>query len=77
MRIGRMIGLYMLGGGIVILLVYGLYEMLKTMLSTTVDPIIFVAVVAIILGAIVLIVSVIMERKNEELKTIKKEDLKP
>jgi len=77
MGIGRMIGLYMLGGGIVILLVYGLYEMLKTMLSTTVDPIIFVAVVAMILGAIVLIISVIMERKNEELKTIKKEDLKP
>ena len=77
MGIGRMIGLYLLGGGIAILLIYGLYEMLKAMISTTINPIIFIAIVAIILGAVVLLVSTAAERKKEDLKDIKKEDLKP
>ncbi|HEC81822.1 MAG TPA: hypothetical protein ENI42_05315 [Thermoplasmatales archaeon] len=77
MGIGKMMGLYLLGGGIVILLIYGLYEMLKVMLSTSINPIIFIAVVAILLGAIVLLISTAAERKKEDLKEIKKEDLKP
>ena len=77
MSIGRMMGLYLLGGGIIILAIYGLYEMLRIMLSTPINPIIFIATVAIILGAIVLLISTAAERKKEDLKEIKKEDLKP
>ncbi|HHH79554.1 MAG TPA: hypothetical protein ENL13_01470 [Thermoplasmatales archaeon] len=77
MSIGRMMGLYLLGGGIIILAIYGLYEMLRIMLSTPINPIIFIAIVAIILGAIVLLISTAAERKKEDLKEIKKEDLKP
>ncbi|RLF24165.1 MAG: hypothetical protein DRN01_07060 [Thermoplasmata archaeon] len=77
MSIGRMMGLYLLGGGIIILAIYGLYEMLRVMLSTPINPIIFIAIVAIILGAIVLLISTAAERKKEDLKEIKKEDLKP
>ncbi|MCD6468418.1 MAG: hypothetical protein J7L32_03800 [Thermoplasmata archaeon] len=77
MSIGRMMGLYLLGGGIIMLAIYGLYEMLRIMLSTPINPIIFIAIVAIILGAIVLLISTAAERKKEDLKEIKKEDLKP
>ena len=70
MSIGRMMGLYLLGGGIIILAIYGLYEMLRIMLSTPINPIIFIAIVAIILGAIVLLISTAAERKKEDLSLI-------
>lgn len=77
MGIRKIIGLYLLGGGIIILLIYGLYEILKAMISIPIPPIIFIAAVAIILGASLLIVSTALERRKEELKEVKREDLKP
>ncbi len=75
MQIGRILGLYLLGGGIIILLIYGLYEILKTI--TFIDPIVFISVTAIVLGSIILITSLIVERKGEDVNKIDKEDLKP
>ncbi len=75
MGTAKLIGLSFLGGGILILVAYGLYNILKEISS--IDPIIFIALLGILFGIAVLIVSTATDRKSEEEKKIKKEDLKP
>jgi RsiW-degrading membrane proteinase PrsW (M82 family) len=76
MKMGGIIGLSLLVGGIIVLILYGLYWMFRAMLLG-IDPILFIAIVAIFLGAVILLISTALERRKEDLKEIKKEDLKP
>lgn len=75
MGTGKWIGLAFLGGGLLILVVYGAYNLLREV--SNIDPVTFTAVLAILFGIAVLIVSTAMDRKSEEEKKIRKEDLRP
>lgn len=71
----QMVGLACLGGGLLILLLYGLYDLLKELAS--VDPVVFIGGAAIAAGVIILLISTAAERTSDDVKNIKKEDLKP
>lgn len=75
MKLGEYAGLALLGGGFLLLILYGIYNLVKEISS--VQLVIFISVVAIILGIILLLASTAMERKSEEMEKIKKEDLRP
>lgn len=78
MSISRKSGVFLFGAGIIILLVYGLYQGFKGM--ETIDVFISLGVGAIILGIILLLISVVVEQRSEDKKMrekIKKEDLEP
>ncbi|HHH78035.1 MAG TPA: hypothetical protein ENL18_02340 [Thermoplasmatales archaeon] len=75
MDAAKISGLALLGGGILILVAYGLYNVLKSM--GKVDPVIFVAAIIILFGIVILTVSTAMDRKSGEEKKIKKEDMEP
>ncbi len=72
---GKYIGLAFLGGGFLLLIGYGLYNIFKEL--TNVDPVVLTAILAIVIGIVILLISTAMDRKSEELKEIKREDLRP
>jgi len=75
---GKTIGLFFFFGGILLLLVYGLYQIVQEI--NGVDPFIAVGAGAIIIGIIVLIISVLFEQSDDMKKRkqeIKKEDFEP
>ena len=71
------IGLASLGGGLLIWLLYGLYNLLKELETIEVNPIVLIGGVAVAAGIIILLVSTAAERKSNDLEKINKEDLKP
>lgn len=71
----KLVGLAFLGGGIFLLVAYGLYNIFKAI--TNIDPIILISLLGILFGAAVLIVATAMDRSSGEEKKIKKEDLEP
>jgi len=71
---GRDIGLYLVGIGILMLIVYGLYKLMISLSS--VDPFVVSAVIVIFMGMILLLVSLIREKREDRIE-IKKEDLEP
>ena len=75
---GKTIGFYLLIGGIILLLIYGLYQFVKEI--SGINTVVLIGTVTIIIGAIILIVSLILEQKKDMEKRrqeIKKEDLEP
>ena len=79
MNRGKTLGFSMFVGGIILLMVYGLYLGFEELMNAL-DFISGLLTGIIIIGVIVLIVSIIFEqRKNtkETMKDIDKEDLKP
>ena len=75
---GKLFGLYLLAGGILLLLVYGLYQTVQEI--SGIDAIIAIGVGAIIVGIIALIISIILEQSSDMKKRkeeIKKEDFEP
>jgi len=80
MSIGKQFGLYLFFGGILLIIIYGLYHFIQEVSIGGVDAIIAIGVGAILMGIIVLVVSIIfeqssdMEKRKEE---IKKEDFEP
>lgn len=76
---GKTLGFSMFVGGIILLMVYGLYLGFEELMNAL-DFISGLLTGIIIIGVIILIVSIIFEqRKNtkETMKDINKEDLKP
>ncbi len=71
---GRDIGLYLVGIGILMLIVYGLYKLMISLSS--VDPFVVSAVIVIFMGMILLLVSLIREKREDKIE-IKKEDVEP
>lgn len=78
MNKGKTIGLYLFIGGIILLLIYGLYQFVKEIGGMNI--IIAIGGGAIILGIIILLISLIFEQTSDMKKTkkeIKKEDFEP
>jgi len=78
MNNGKTFGLYLFVGGIILLILYGLYQIVQEI--SGIDIIVALGLGAIALGAIVLIMSIIFEQSNDMKKRkeeIKKEDLEP
>ena len=71
---GRDIGLYLVGIGILMLIVYGLYKLMISLSS--VDPFVVSAVIVIFMGMILLLVSLIRDKREDKIE-IKKEDVEP
>ena len=77
---GKMIGLYLFFGGILLLILYGLVLFIQETDIGAIPTIIAIGVGAILLGIIVLIVSIIFEQSADMKKRkeeIKKEDFEP
>ena len=77
---GRMTGLYLFAGGIILLIIYGLYLFIQKVELGGIDAIVAIGTGAIIIGVIVLIVSLIFEQSSDMKKRkeeIKKEDFEP
>jgi hypothetical protein len=70
-----MVGLACLGGGLLVLLLYGLYGLLKDL--GHVDPVVFIGGAGIAAGIIILLVSTAAERTSLDRENIKEEDMKP
>ena len=77
MRRIQWIGLTCLGGGLLVWLLYGLYNLLKELAAIDVHPIVFIGGVAVAAGIIILLVSTAAERKSNDVENIREEDLKP
>jgi len=78
MSTGKTIGLFLFFGGILLLLVYGLYQIVQEI--SGIDPFIAVGAGAILIGVIVLIISILFEQSDDMKKRkqeIKKEDFEP
>ena len=71
---GRDIGLYLVGIGILMLIVYGIYRLIPSISSA--DPFVVSAVIVILTGLILLLVSLIREKREDRIE-IKKEDMEP
>ena len=77
---GKLIGLYLFFGGILILILYGLLLFIQEVNIGAINAIIAIGIGAILLGVIVLIVSIIFEQSSDMKKRkeeIKKEDFEP
>ena len=75
---GKLIGLFLFAGGILLLLIYGLYQIVQEI--SGIDAIVAIGSGAIVIGIIVLIISIIFEQSSDmkqRKKEIKKEDLEP
>lgn len=71
---GRDIGLYLVGIGILMFIVYGIYRLIPFVSS--VDPFVVSAVIVISMGVVLLLVSLIREKKEYRME-IKEEDMEP
>jgi len=79
MKTETTIGLALFGGGIILLIIYGIVQGFEE-LTQAMDLITMILSGVIIIGFIVLLVSIVMEQRKDTKKTmehIKKEDLKP
>ena len=77
---GKLIGLYLFFGGILLLILYGLVLFIQEVNIGAINAIIAIGIGAILLGIIVLIVSIIFEQSSDMKKRkeeIKKEDFEP
>ena len=77
---GKLIGLCLFFGGIILLILYGLVLFIQEVNIGAINAIIAIGVGAILLGIIVLIVSIIFEQSADMKKRkdeIKKEDFEP
>ena len=75
---GKLIGLYLFAGGILLLIIYGLYQFVQEI--SGIDAIVLIGIGAILLGVIVLVISIILEQSSdmkERKEEISKEDFKP
>ena len=75
---GKTIGMILFVGGIILLIAYGIYQGFQEI--EIIDPIIAIGVGAIILGFLALLVSIVIEQREDTKKMkeeISKEDLKP
>jgi len=68
-------GLCLLVGGILLILLYGIYEMVKELAE--VNLVVLISILAILAGFLLLLISVVMDRKSKELDRISKEDMEP
>jgi len=75
MDTAKLVGLAFLGGGIFLLIAYGIYKALENV--TSIDPVILISSLAILFGIVVLLIATAMDKKSGEEKKIKKEDLEP
>lgn len=66
MDTAKTVGLAFLGGGVFLLIAYGIYKALENI--TSIDPVVLIAVLAILFGIVVLIVATAMDRKSGEEK---------
>lgn len=73
MKSAEKIGLAFLSGGILLLIIYGLYN---ADLSE-IDPVVLAGILGMFLGIIILIISTITARRGKEMENITKEDLRP
>ena len=64
--IGKYVGLAMFGGGILLLVGYGIYNLIKEI--SNINAIVLTAILAIIGGIVILLISTAMDRKSKELK---------
>jgi len=79
MKTTTTIGLSLFGGGIILLIIYGIIQGFEE-LAQAMDFITIALSGIIIIGFLVLLVSIVMEQRKDTKKTmehIKKEDLKP
>ncbi|MGF3554447.1 MAG: hypothetical protein ACQXXF_04120 [Thermoplasmatota archaeon] len=79
MNNGKKIGLSMFIGGIILLIIYGLYLGFPELMNAL-DLISGLLSAIIIIGFIILVISIVIEQRKdtkETMKDIKKEDLKP
>ena len=73
MKLGELVGLAFFGGGTLLLIVYGVYNMDLS----DIDPLVLTGTVAIFLGIIILFISILTERRSKDMEGITKEDLRP
>jgi len=76
---GKTIGLGLFIGGIILLIIYGLYLGFEE-IAASMDYITGFLIILILLGLAILIISIVFEQKKdtkETMKDIKKEDLEP
>jgi uncharacterized membrane protein len=77
---GKAVGMIIFVLGILILIVYGLYQGFENLSFEEIDAVIAIGVIAIVIGLIVLFITIIIEQqqgKNKMKEEIKKEDLEP
>ena len=77
---GKIIGLSLFAGGIILLITYAFYLSLQEISFEAIDIIVAVSTGAILIGIIVLIISVFFEQRSDTKKIkeeIKKEDFEP
>jgi len=80
MNNGKNIGMAIIVAGIIILIVYGLYEGFQEINLEEINVITAIGTGAIIIGLLILFISIIIEQqqgKQKMKKEIKKEDLEP
>ena len=80
MNNGKNIGMAIIVAGIIILIVYGLYEGFQEINLEEINVITAIGTGAIIIGLLILFISIIIEQqqgKQKIKKEIKKEDLEP
>jgi len=79
MNNGKTVGMILFIGGIILLIVYGLYLGFEDLMESL-DVISEVFIGIILIGLAVLIISIVLEQRKdtkETMKDIKKEDLEP
>ena len=79
MKTGTTIGLGLFGGGIILIIIYGIIQGFEE-LTQAMDLITMFLLGIIIIGFLVLLATIVMEQRKDTKKTmehIKKEDLKP
>ncbi len=77
---GKLFGLYLFLGGLLILIVYGLYQFIQEVSFGGVDALVAIGLGAILLGIIVRIVAILFEQSSDMEKRkqeINKEDFEP
>ena len=77
---GKLIGLYLFFGGIILLILYGLVQFIQEVNIGAINIIIGIGVGAVLLGVIILLLSIIIEQSSDMKKRkqeIKKEDFEP
>ena len=69
---GKLLGLYLFFGGILLIIIYGLYHFIQEVSIGGVDAIIAIGVGAILVGIIVLVISIIFKQSSDMEKEKKK-----
>jgi uncharacterized membrane protein len=75
---GKTIGMTLFVGGIILLIAYGLYQGIRNIKE--IDIVIFIGAMAIIIGLLLLLITIVMEQRRDTKrmkKEIRKEELEP